>query len=472
MTRCASFLLNKKECCALLFLAFAFIVFGSSALWVWLSGLSWHDHQRLCQLFLLGVAATWSAYYGCAKLPTLAFGILFVIFSLGLASSLFAEWPWWALKEWGRYIGLLLVVLVVGRLASRREINFFILVLIALVGTVHAFQFLARYVSAFLSGVRLLDVDLLYTGFSNPRFLGQFQVVLMPLLAFFIIRLWVVGRYNLAALMASTLTVQWCIALMLGGRGLWLGLVAGYTMLLFVQCTYWRMMAIQLAAGLVGAFVFALLFYLIPLWFDISPTLRDGLRGTLSGRELLWKWAWDMAVANPLLGVGPMHYSATINPIAAHPHQVVLQWAAEWGFIVAVLAILLVVWGVLHGAKYLRRSDASEYDAALWVAVVGGLILAQVDGVFVMPYAETWMAILVGLGLARWSVPAQPSSMQRFGTMLLALPVIIIVSKVLFLEVPRYVDDSSLYKKVGSHEYTPRFWQQGWIPMINGAAAD
>ena len=32
-------------------------------------------------------------------------------------------------------------------------------------------------------------------------------------------------------------------------------------------------------------------------------------------------------------------------------------------------------------------------------------VLAQVDGVFVMRYMETWLAILIGLALARWSIP-------------------------------------------------------------------
>src|SRR5690606_7846536 len=123
---------------------------------------------------------------------------------------------------------------------------------------------------------------------------------------------------------------------------------------------------------------------------------------TLSGREKIWLWAWEMAIANPWLGVGPLHYAAVVNPIAAHPHQVVLQWLAEWGFIATFLAIVITVMGLIYSARYLRQDRAENLDAALWVSIVGALILAQVDGVFVMPYTETWLALLLGLAVARW----------------------------------------------------------------------
>jgi len=87
----------------------------------------------------------------------------------------------------------------------------------------------------------------------------------------------------------------------------------------------------QAGAAIFGFLLFYVMFHLVPDWLDLAPTLRDSLRTTLSGREKIWLWAWEMAIANPWLGVGPLHYSAVVNPIAAHPHQVVLQWLAEWG---------------------------------------------------------------------------------------------------------------------------------------------
>src|SRR5690606_36380613 len=125
---------------------------------------------------------------------------------------------------------------------------------------------------------------------------------------------------------------------------------------------------------------------------------------------------------NPWLGVGPMHYSAVVNPISAHPHQVVLQWLAEWGVIATGLAIIIAGWGSIHGLKYLRRQQAEPIDAALWLSIIGALVLAQVDGVFVMPYTETWLAILIGLAMARWAKLRVVPMAQVYSLRLLAIP--------------------------------------------------
>lgn len=442
------------------------LLFGLSAVDIWHPDWDWHDQQRTCQLVLLGMVAVWVLFFGCAALPSSAFGILVAIFAFGLVSSLSAEWPLWAFKEWGRYIGLLLLVMTLAVLADKCGVKPILLGLIAFVGFAHALQFLLYYVSAFISGFYLLDADLLFNGFSNPRFFGQFQVMLMPILALLILNIRQQGQRWLAVVLLVTLAVQWCIALTLGGRGLWLGLAASHVALLCVRRSLGSLVAVQFVAALLGAALFVVLFHLIPSWLDLSPTLRDSLRTTLSGRGPLWQWAWEMALANPWLGVGPMHYAATFNPIAAHPHQVILQWAAEWGLVVTVLAMLLAGWGVIHGALYLRRSIAGNYDAALWLAITGALVLAQVDGVFVMPYTETWLAILIGLALAQWSIPSEPRRIQRYGTMLLALPVVVIVGHVLLNEVPSLAEDSHAHRKEHHSGYTPRFWQQGWIPMV------
>ncbi len=93
------------------------------------------------------------------------------------------------------------------------------------------------------------------------------------------------------------------------------------------------------------------------------------------------------------------------------------------------------------------------------------MVLAQVDGVFVMPYSETWLAILIGLALARWSVPGQTRSLQRWFFRALAVPVVLIVGNILINEVPTLAQDSEAYMTKHHTGWTPRFWGQGWIPM-------
>lgn len=445
---------------ALLISAFCF-----SAIQTWHFEYSWHDQQRIYQLVLLCACAPLAALAPQAILPRPALLLLSSLLLLGLFSSVLAAWPEWALKEWSRYAGLLLLVLLLGGLTTRPTWQNFILWAMAAVGFIHAFQFLVYYSTAFFTGIQILDADLLFSGFSNPRFFGQFQVMLMPMMALLVERCRQQRRTSIAALLGLALISQWCIAFTLGGRGLWLGLLAGHLALLLINRQLWRIVALQAGAALLGLLLFLLLFKLIPIWLGLDPALRDSLRTGFSGRERIWLWAWEMALANPWLGVGPMHYSATYNPIAAHPHQVVLQWLAEWGFAATLIALALGAWGLLHGARCLRQVSANELDAGLWVAIVGALVLAQVDGVFVMPYTETWLALLIGLALARWSKPAMPSRIQRIACAIIAIPVFLVLGKVLISEVPTLPQTVDAYMTQHHTGWTPRFWSQGWIPM-------
>jgi O-antigen ligase len=447
----------------LLFLISLF-VFSFSSLDLWHPRVNWHDQQRVCQLILLVVASVMLLFVGQARLPPYAFLMLAVVFFLGFFSAVLADWPLWALKEWGRYLGLLILALVVGFVARRSWFGVYVLGLVAGVGFLHAFQFIAYYAIAFLSGIYTLDWDILVTGFSNPRFFGQFQVMLMPILAAVVLflrnkRPWVSGSFFIA------LAVQWCIAIMLGGRGLWLGVALSSLMLLILSCRYWRLLAVQACAVLAGILLFKIFFQLIPVWLDIAPAVKDSLRASLSYREEIWLLAWEMAQANPWLGVGPMHYAATYNPIAAHPHQVILQWAAEWGIPAAVLALIVGAWGMLFGLSKLRSEAIDYIGAALWLSILGALVLAQVDGVFVMPYTETWLAILVGLAIARWAGSKPAPIEQKAFLMALALPVIIICVGVLVNEVPTLSEDSDAHRAKHVAGLKPRFWLQGWIPM-------
>lgn len=446
-------------------LALVFTAFCLSAIQIWHQGYGWHDQQRIVQLLLLCAFAPLGILLPQAMLPRFAQLLLIGLFLVGLCSSLFAVWPEWALKEWSRYAGLILAALAIGGLARRSTWQIFTLWAMAAVGFIHAFQFFVYYLTAFATGIRMLDADLLFNGFSNPRFVGQFQVMLMPVLALLVARCRQQRRTSIAALLGLALISQWCIAFTLGGRGLWLGLLASHLALLLINRQFWCIVALQVGAALLGFLLFLLLFKLIPIWLGLDPDLRDSLRTGFSGRERIWMWAWEMALANPWLGVGPMHYSATYNPIAAHPHQVVLQWLAEWGFAATLIALALGAWGLLHGARRLRQASANELDAGLWVAIVGALVLAQVDGVFVMPYTETWLALLIGLALARWSRPATPSRTQRLACAIVAIPVLLVLGNVLISEAPTLPQTIDAHRTQHHTGWTPRFWSQGWIPM-------
>lgn len=462
-----------------IFLFLVCALFASAILDTWYRGFSWHDQQRLYQLILLYVFAGAAVFLPAPILPRSAFILLYTVLGFGLTSAFFAEFPAWALKEWARYAGLILLTLVIAY--STRQTWFFkaILYLLTSVAFLNAFQFIVYYCMAFLTEIYMFEADLLFNGFSNPRFLNQFQMLCMPILAGLVVLHWSNhGRYRrlLSSLFFVTLLIHWCIAFSLGSRGLWLGLAASHLALLLFFPRFWRLLAIQAVAGILGFLLYQLLFFIIPEWLGQESILRSSLRFGLSKREVLWDIAWHMFLENPWLGVGPMHFAATVNPIAAHPHQVVLQWLAEWGLFATLAACILACLGMWHVLRILRSPKAKPIDAVLWLSIAGALAVAQVDGVFVMPYTETWLAILIGLALARWSTPTtQAAALQQgrssrqlipcLSYKLLALTVILILGNILINEVSTLPQDSETHMEKHGTGYVPRFWLQGWIPM-------
>ncbi|ERX03567.1 hypothetical protein Q014_04377 [Pseudomonas aeruginosa BWHPSA001] len=297
---------------------------------------------------------------------------------------------------------------------------------LVVLGGFFCYQFLLSYLAAFVSGLRELNPRVLLSGFSNVRTMGQFQAMLLPLMAALGLYLRETGRFRLSWLVMLLLAIQWCISFALAGRGLWLGFAVAHLALCWIGPVGRRFLIVQLSAAFVGLALYFLLMVALPTWLGIDMTLMSGMRSGLSLRDVLWRDAWGMFVAHPLLGVGPMHFSAVPNSVGAHPHQMLLQWFAEWGGVAGLLVVGLMTLGLLRGARYLRE-QGDPMDAGLWLALVSVLVLAQVDGVFVMPFTQTVLALLVGIAMARWSKPVAPSPAQRWLCRGLAVVVIVVL---------------------------------------------
>ena len=440
---------------------------------LWLAGLDWHDQQRVFQILLLTFVGGVALVFPTTQivLPQHSGWLIAWVGMFGFLSCLQAEHPLWAFKEWGRYLGLLLLALSVAWGARQAWFARAVLYALAAIALLNAFQFAVLYLMAIVTRIYLFNVDMLFTGFSNPRFLNQFQMLFMPLLAWLALDRWhAQHRYSrlLAYGAGITLLIHWCIALSLGGRGLWLGLGASHMALLVFFPRFWRLLAVQAAIGVGGFVLYQCLFFVIPEWLGQEAWLRSSMRFGLSKREVIWDLAWHMFLQNPWLGVGPMHFSAQINSVAAHPHQVLLQWLAEWGMFATLGACCLTVWGFIHGMCTVKARNAQPLDAALWMSLAGAFAVAQVDGVFVMPYTETWLAILIGIALARWSANEGTRQQSRWRVRSIqatALLVLAIFIPVLVKEVPHLPENSDAFRQQHETGYTPRFWVQGWLPQ-------
>ena len=105
---------------------------------------------------------------------------------------------------------------------------------------------------------------------------------------------------------------------------------------------------------------------------SLLDRVRDGY--SVVARLVLWKWAGGAILEAPWMGIGSMHLAQRWNDDAAHPHNVYLQVAAEWGLPMLFVCLALVGRGLLRIVEAVRRSTAEGSRKAegatcfLWLA--------------------------------------------------------------------------------------------------------
>lgn len=442
---------------------FALCIFSCSALLPLFAMYSWHDHQRIAEVFLICVVCFLSFF--CFRVPFFSsFWCVYIFFIIGYISSFFSVDFGWALREWSRWFGLFMVVIFVARVGVDEYVVRSIFIILFLIGFFLSFQFINYYLMAFLTGIRNLDSYFLLYGFDNPRFLGQFQSVLLPMLAVFLLHAHEAGRRGCATLIFVVLLVQWIMIWSMGGRGVLLGFFVSYISLFFIRKEFSKLIFVQLFSAAIAYFLFLFLFEWLPWFLEVKVIGRDVLRYGLSGRDAIWWVAIDMILHHPLLGVGPMHYSAVWNNVAAHPHQLLLLVFSEWGVPAGLLFCYLIFFYLKCGFLFLRGGAATDLDAGLWLVFVSSFVLGQVDGVLVMPYGEVWLAVIVGVAASRWKISGAYDGRAHF-LIPLSLLTLLVFLCVLMFEVPNLISKEEVFFNENSIGSPPRFWGQGWIPM-------
>lgn len=445
-----------------LLLALVVLLFSTSCFYYW--GLnSWLEQQRVFELALLALACLLFTTQKQLRLPLTAVWLLVAIFFVGWLSSSAAAYPEWAVKEWAKSFGLLALVLVLANYAKQYDVMFFERLALLLVVAATLF-FLAFYASAYVAGARALNPNLMYVGFDNPRFYAQVIILLLPMALVPVCQLRGTRYTLLFGMLCGVLALQWALLIALGGRGSLLAICLAH-FAVWCFCPRWRgFVYAQLGLVFLGLLFYGVLFWLLPWLFGLELQGASALRSGLSLREVVWQGAYAMAAEHPWLGVGPLHFSADWNHIAAHPHQAILQWAAEWGWFVACAMCVLISWGCWQVLTRLRvDSSVVSGDVALWIGVVGGLCLSLLDGVFVMPYTEVWLALLAGLLLGRFAPSVRTLAIWPLKVM--ALFAMLTMVWIIVAEVPYLYEAQTNFWDEEAIGSPPRFWDQGWIPM-------
>ncbi|MFC6339279.1 pilus assembly protein [Pseudomonas sp. CCM 7891] len=437
---------------------------------------SGHDWQRVGQIatglcaLMYGLSCTSATRL--VDRPT-ALGLLLII-GLGLLSSLLAHQPLWAFTELALVITCASIAMAFAQVRRNGDesLDRVLILAVCLLCLIKSFQYLYAGVLAFTSGEPVLNTDLLLSGFSNKRFYGQFQTFTLPLLALPLLVANITRPVRAAVF--ALLCIWWLIAISGGTRGTWLGMGAAGVAVVFFGSFGRRWLAWQLAAVCCGLMLYWLLFTVLTryLGIDVSNFAGERLTTSLSSRGPLWELALNMIHERPVLGLGPMHFADTGNAIAAHPHQAILQWASEWGAPSTLCVAVLALRGGWATIRVLRdralcSAPVDLLRLCLFAALIGAMTQAMVDGVFVMPNSQLWLALVVGwlMALHVWRTPlatSKPLSRAWAVASLLAIGLLVFVA---IRDVPHLTERIQHYAGVSKVHLQPRFWAQGVIAL-------
>jgi len=475
--------LKRAHGCVVL-AASTFIALALAPLSLVLFDLRDHDGQRIVQLALLAVAAGAVAVHALSRREPdfasnrTAAGAVAALGVLGAMSIASAAVLRAALLEAGIALALATLAIGIGRAALRLTIRRLLVVAVA-ASLLFAFAVAVRYGAAISADTAVLREHLL-PAYSNYRFFNHVQTVTIPLLA----AATLAGPARLRAWAAAALVAEFALLYFTGGRATMLALAAAA---IAIAALFRRRAAPWLArlgaAALAGAVLYVVLFDWVPQWRGLGRDFFSGDMiarsevGVGGPRRYLWALAWQYIRESPLVGIGPMHYAHRVNVEAAHPHNVYLQLAAEWGVPFALVAVGLAVAGWV---RLLRVAQTSADDAgrAIGIGLVAVGVTVAVDGMFsgnfVMPMSQLWIAFAIGLAIAyvrtagapaTTSLPAPASPHLRWA----------VVAMIVFGQIaiwqgvwPEILDVNAHVDRVRAqivHNVVdnPRIWSHGWV---------
>lgn len=449
--------------------------------YILLPNLSPYDDKRVLELIIVTTALLWGVLGGGNVMQpqswVLRLGIVLMLV-LGGVSCTAAESPRYALLEVSLFAGLAYLAFWVAAIWKEyRQIGLVILLGAIGVGAVlYMIGFYTGYLASFLEGIPLRWPEPFFM-LSNVRSFNQYQLwtlglFCLPLLDFSI------ERVGYRRALFGIFSAWWILLFASASRGV---LLAWLLAMLVTAACYrqvtWPLLRLQLSGFSVGLACFGLLFHWLPAWLvggvvgsEASGTL---LRETTSDRFYLWKHAWAMVKNHPWLGVGPMHYAWYPNAIAAHPHNSVVQLAAEWGLPATLLILGIVGYGI---ACYLKRFNPVTMQAnanmdqhlpvVLFFTLIANMAYSLVDGVLVMPLSQVMMVVVVGLMVGLYAtdkpLPDALMSQQLVSRFFAGIVLVALVWSVLPELLPRLAGNAEIipmnYQTMG-----PRFWQEGGI---------
>lgn len=435
-----------------------------------------HDTARALQAALCCLAIlAWSQKFdpSTVRLTRTQTGLLGLTITLTLASIWQAQWPVFAATEACLWVGLIALVWVFAispTQALTKEVPGVVVIAVGLMGLLE----LRDIAFAWLSSSPL-DAAAVGYGHSNRRHFNHVQTMALIMAAMVMwggSERWM--RWGAWFGVSVGLALIWFA----GARSTSLALIV--TCVTFIALTgsskaLW-LQRVLVALGC-GVLAFLIFYQWIPNNLGISlrdtHTMGERSLSTSTDRLLLWQAAWQMAAEHPLVGWGGQHFVAHTPLPLAHPHNIVLQWAAEWGWVLTLLTLVgLGRWTQRLWIASWRRAQGLPWGqtplvTAAWLATLAAFVDSMFSGTLTMPVSQVWWCFCIGvalpLNIKRPTPPMKNLSAQcrllKYSTSLAAISTLLMVTivsyNITYQATPGKTKEQSIAK--------PRLWAWGSI---------
>jgi O-antigen ligase len=453
--------------------------------------IEFHDCQRIIQLILLSLVlleATFQSFNNTGKLSVnkeLRF-CFYALLVLAIASTAHSIEPRYAIIEVTVFAALCYLSLLVAHLYNKNKEKFIQQLTFSIIASVvlYMVSFYTGYFTAMAVGKPLIWPYPFY-GFSNIRLFQQYQLWGLGLICFPLLTFELKSKFTY--LFYLMLSAWWVLSFYAASRGVTLGWILAifFTAIVYRKAS-WPFLKIQLISALAGLALYFVLFHLVPMWitFEIKNgtaettsmvVARTIFRDTTYDRLDLWKVAYLMIKTFPLLGVGPMHFHF-YNSFGTHPHNSVLQVAAEWGLpstliILAILGYSFNCWHRKFNGKKIQSISKfdSNLSVILFFTIIANGAYSLVEGVIVMPISQVLMFTVIGLMIGQYTYGrAVPVKSNRIGFRpLFAGVVLIFMTLSVMPELVRGLTSNERYYQPGERAFSmgpgiinPRIWMQ------------
>lgn len=428
-----------------------------------------HDVARALQIALMAVCAL-------AALPALAgarwrWPVVLLLLA-ATAATLQADRLDMAWREAATYLGLLAVAVAVAQALSQPGPSTLLRWAIVAATGLYALAVLAVALLAGAADAPLQHTELIF-GYANRRHFNHVQTVAV-LLCLLIAAGDDDPRLHRAAALAAAVSLA-LLALTLGRATILAGAASLLAAAWASRST--RLLRTAAACAVAGLLLYLAVFQLWPaIWGHAAAESVDQAAGRLASdqsRGALWAWALAAWREAPWTGIGPMHLAQRFNGIVAHPHNLPLQWLAEWGPLCLLLALALFAGFVRRLWRAARASPQAAGGLALMLAIA---VDSLFSGNAVMPVSQVWIAVAAGWAwqalaqhegaavpaVAPVSQPRQAALRWLAALALMAQPVALaVVTAQDWPGLPERLE--ALAERFPGEQRSPRFWSNGWF---------